>query len=148
YVASPPIAAIEDQASKAETLCYLLGVTVDDADKQAFGEASKKYAACADTVTRILARADQLHKQETARAHAAAARCLSLVRGPKGARPRLRITCTSTATGARISIRPAAKGKTLAQVLHGHAPKLVVGRSGIPAAGGAPARLRVKWTAR
>jgi hypothetical protein len=148
YVASPPIAAIQDQASKAEALCYLFGLTIDPAERDAVSEASRKFSACADTVSRILARADQLRMQGTARAHAAASRCLSLVRGTKGTRSRLRISCTSTATGARISIRPRAKGKTLRQVLHGHAPKLVIGRSSIPNAGKAPARVRVRWTRR
>ena len=144
YAPSPPIAAIQEKVSKAIQICFILGI--GPAEREGLTTQGAAYLSCVDTVSRILARADQIQQQGAARAHAAGAKCPSVVRGPKGARPQLRVSCSQTATGARISIRPRLKGKTLAQVLHGRAPQLVVGRSSIPA--GNPTRLRVRWTAR
>jgi hypothetical protein len=147
-VPTPPLAAIQEQSAKAGEVCYLFSLAATDkaekeANKEAFGFDYPAFSKCVETVSRVLARADQIRKQKrTADATAAAASCPLLVRGSKGAKRTLRITCTATATGARIRIRAASGG-----TLRGPAPQLVVARSSIPASGATPARLRVKWTA-
>jgi hypothetical protein len=57
------------------------------------------------------------------------------------------MTCKPTATGVSITIRPRSPTQTLAAALHGHAPKLIIGRSAVTPR---PAGLRVRelWHAK
>jgi hypothetical protein len=54
---------------------------------------------------------------------------------------------SATATGVSVEVRPRSSKQTLKAALHGHAPKLLVGRS---AAGPGPAGLRLSslWRAK
>jgi hypothetical protein len=149
-VAGPTLGALEAQAGKASAVCHILALPASDAPPTAsdFGVHLPEFARCVDVVARVLARADQIRQQKgTGRAAAAATCCPQLVHRTKGAKATLRVSCTQTATGARITIRPTARGQTLRQALRGHPLRLLIGRSSIPAPGGTPARLRVRWTA-
>jgi hypothetical protein len=151
-VEGPSEEAISEQAARGAQLCYVLlrSYTPDEqfANQQAFATGYPEFARCSTAVATVLARADQIRKQKAggARVAATGGSCLQVVGATrKQAKPDLRVTCTTKGDTTHVRIRPRS-GRRLAKALGGHAPQLVVGRSGIPA--GAATRLRVRWHAK
>jgi hypothetical protein len=150
-VAGPDVAAIEAQSLRAGEVCFLLALAPSQYEKdeafKAFGLELPSLVTCIDTVARVLARADEIKRAKGARVSAAARTCAVLVRGKGRAHSPLRMSCKPTATGVSITIRPRSPNQTLAAALHGHAPKLIVGRSAVTPR---PAGLRVRelWRAK
>jgi hypothetical protein len=152
-VEGPDLAAVEAQAERAGVLCYTLAASVSQRESnQNYAEIDLRlpgFATCADAVSRVLARADELKRKRAqgARATAAGRVCRLRVRGRRATHSPLRVRCTATATGLIVDIRPRSSRQTLAGVLGHHAPKLIVGRSAITP-GPAGLRLKELWHAK
>lgn len=154
-VQGPDDAAVEAQAERAGKLCYLFITTAGNSLKEqdevtkVFGVATPSFATCVNAVSRVLARNDELVRKraEGARAKAAKRACAAFVRGKRAAHSMLRVRCKATATGLSFDIRPRSSKHSLAAVLRGHAPKLIVARSAV-APGPAGLRLSELWHAK
>jgi hypothetical protein len=133
-------------------LCYVLTLAPSnkqmEQDRQIYDNALPSFTTCVDTVSRVLARADQLKRQrgETARASAAAHACGLITRGSRGARSALHVSCTATATGVKLDVKPRSSKQSLVRALGSHAPKLIVGRSAVTP-GPTGLRLKALWRA-
>jgi hypothetical protein len=151
-VPGPPMAAVEAQAERASQVCVLF-FTAEllelDQDFKKYKAGLPTFITCVDTVSRVLARNEELQRTKAktgARAKAATRTCGLLVRGKGRAHSPLRVRCTPTATGLRVDIRPRSSKQTLAKALRGHA-KLIVARSAVTP-GPAGLRLRELWRAK
>jgi hypothetical protein len=136
-VQGPSAAAVQAQAERAGILCYLFlaggANTLQEEDEMrlAFGAALPSFGTCTDAVSRVLARNDELQRTraEGARARAAGRACSALVGGKRRAHSPLSVRCKASTTGLSFDIRPRSSRQTLAKALHGHAPRLIIGRS-------------------
>src|ERR1700730_3011265 len=151
-VAGPDAAARGAQTERASEVCLIFvlgGGSVKEKREagEAFGVELPSLATCVDAVSRVLARADEIKRAKGARVSSSARTCAVLVRGKGRAHSPLRMSCKPTATGVSITIHPRSSNQTLAAALHGHAPKLIIGRSAVTPR---PAGLRLSelWQAR
>jgi hypothetical protein len=149
-VEGPSLAAVYAQAEAAAKLCYVLAFgpsgNIVKEDAKELVAPVPSYAACVDTVARVLARNDEIQKAKGARAKATARVCATLLAGKRRGHSPLRLSCKATATGLKLVIRPISARQTLARAFRGLSPKLIVGRSAVTPG---PARLRTSelWRA-
>jgi hypothetical protein len=150
-VEGPSVAAVEAQAGRASAFCYTLIYNSDFIKlNKPFQFLPDRYATCTVTVSRVLARADQIRKQRAGitSATAAASRCpvkTARRRNRRRVKPKLRVTCSPTANGLRITVRPRSRRRTLRAAFGQRAPRLLVGRSRLSPPG--HVRAVIVWTA-
>ena len=151
-VPGPGVAAIEAQDEKAHKICGVLLAAEGESSSalaEEFGSPVPYFHTCFNTVSRVLARNEELVRGRAhgARAKAAARACSVRLGGNGAAHSSLRVRCTATASGLSVELRPRSSKQKLAAALHGHAPKLIVARSAVTP-GPAGLRLSELWRAK
>jgi hypothetical protein len=141
-----------ENVRKALQICDIYSIE-DAKDDEGDGEESNHGVySCAATVAVILQSAENIanrdpQKPSPIRAHAAANSCNHIAVRLKSnkKRPRLRVSCTRTRLGIKLTIRSGTRGKSLKSVL-GSRPRLIVGRLRTSRAIQPGDRLNVRWT--
>ena len=152
-VPPPDVAAVisDITAEDAARLCLIFELIPE---YDVYGsEEWANLGACMDVVTQILARSDEINRAKKAGPPPPPGRQLRATvsttckRVTRASTKRKWVaTCTRSATGLRITIRPrSSKTKKLGSVLK-RSPRIAVGRSALDA-GGAGDQLKVRWTA-
>jgi hypothetical protein len=140
-----------ENAKKALQICDIYAIehaSLDDDDDT--GDTG--VYRCATIVAVILQSAENIanrdpQKPSPIRAHAAASRCshVAVRLKSKHTRPRLKVSCTPTRLGFKLTIRSGTRGKSLKSLL-GSSPKLIVGRLRTSRAIQSGDRVNVRWT--
>jgi hypothetical protein len=140
--AGPFDAAFEARAQGAGELCWIMLLRDPDESVDNYPGPGERFGTCLAAVLKVLIRYDQLHHHARRDAHAAAAKRCSVFGNP-AARRLLRFTCTATATGAHVAVKPRKRGTRLSRLLRGRAPRLIVRRSAHDKSG--KAFTKVRW---
>jgi hypothetical protein len=145
------VAAISDQNfEKSAKICGILLVqfrTASPGEDELLGQAlANRYLECRLVVASILQRAEKLHQKPPTAIDATAGCRFGFARLKGATRPPVRLTCTRTSAGARVTIRSTNRKRKLRSVI-GSSPSLIIGRlrsTTEPVQAGD--RVNVRWT--
>ncbi len=140
-----------ENARKALQICDIYSIE-DAKDDAGDGEdGNLGVYTCAAVVAVILQSAENIanrdpQKPSPIRAHAAANNCnhIAVRLKSKKQRPRLKVSCTKTSLGVKLTIRSGTRGRSLKSLL-GSKPKLIVGRLRTSRAIQPGDRVNVRW---